>query len=111
MNKTPVPCRCGRNPEVNMNLRGYQHSLSCKCGTDEINFVTWSDDQQKLFDNWESLIKRTPYKHSVQHLPSPDAEIQTPVSSLVGSEHFDSDPLRRYVRATGGHCSGHGDCC
>ncbi len=110
MNKTPIPCRCGRNPEVNTNLRGYRHSISCKCGTSEINFITWSDNEQKLQDNWESLIRGTPYKHSVQHLPNPEAEMQVYVAT-IGSENYDTNPLRRYIRATGGHCSGGGGPC
>ncbi len=107
---TPIPCRCGRSPEVNAYLRGYQHSLSCKCGTGEINFVTWSDDKEKLLDNWKSLIKQTPYKHSVQHLQAPDAKIQV-YAGAIGGEDYDTDSLRRYIRATGGHCSGGGGCC
>src|SRR3989344_5795551 len=58
-NQQPVPCRCGRIPERNTHLKGYEYSFVCKCGGSEINFASWSDNPQKLFDNWESLIKRT----------------------------------------------------
>ncbi len=110
MIKDPVPCRCGKTPEKNTTLRGYTHSLSCKCGGNEINFVSRSDNLQKLLDNWESLIKLIPYKHSVQHLSKPESDPQMSVSAF-DDDHYDTDPLRRYIRATGGHCSGGGGCC
>ncbi len=105
--ETPVECRCGRNPEINAYLRDYKYSISCKCGTDEINFVTWSDYKEKALDNWESLINKIPYKEKVPHLSRPDVYIDTFVPVLP-DEDWDNDPLRRYIRRTGGHCSGGG---
>lgn len=102
-----VACRCGRAPEENTSLRGYRCSLSCKCGGDEINFVTRSDTKQKMVDNWRSLIKREPYKHYVHHLPEPESDV--PMfrgGGIGGDDSYDPCPLRRHVRATGGHCSG-----
>ena len=106
-NQQPVPCRCGRIPERNTHLKGYEYSFVCKCGGSEINFASWSDNPQKLFDNWESLIKRTSYKHHVQHLSNPD---DVPAAINTGT-YYDNCPLRRHVRAMGGHCSGGGGAC
>gem|GEM_PF-3444009 len=105
---TPVNCRCGRKPERNMSLRGYAHSLSCRCGGDEINFVSRSNSTKRLTDNWKSLILGEPYKHSVQHLPEPEVDV---VWSPPTDDYYDPCPLRRYIRATGGHCSGGGGAC
>ncbi len=106
---TPVDCRCGRAPEENTETMGYNYSFSCKCGGEEINFVTRSDNQQVALDNWESLIRGTPYKHHVIHMPNPHS---TPEKFRVPDldQPYDSDPLRRYIRERGGHCSGGGGC-
>jgi hypothetical protein len=97
-----IPCRCGSLPERDVSRRGYRYSVSCKCGGDVINFVARSDNEQKLADNWSSLITRQPFKHYVYHLPEPD----TDVPSFHGYDYHDSCPLRRQVRSMGGHCSG-----
>lgn len=105
----PVPCRCGAEPEINTSLLGYKFSFSCKCGGEEINFLVRSDSQNKALDNWQSLIKKGPFKHYVQKLPKPEASVVIPVQDPFLFR--DPDPLRRYVRAHGGHCSGGGGAC
>ena len=108
MNETKaVACRCGREPERSASRRGYDYSLSCRCGADEINFVVRSKHKEKCMDNWNSLILRAPYKHYVQKLDSPETDVRLPMPT----EYYDLCPLRRYVRATGGHCSGGGGPC
>ena len=98
-------------PEEDTSLRGYTYSLSCKCDGDKINFVTRSYNQERLRDNWRSPILGTEYRHYVQHLKEPEADVFTEPSLPFTPDDFDSDPLRRYIRATGGHCSGGGGCC
>ena len=97
-----VPCRCGLQPEVNTTLRGYKFSLSCQCGGGQINFLARSDRQQVCIDNWNSKITGRPFLHSAQQLPNPDAD---PIYVPSG-EYYDTDPLRRYVRARGGFVGG-----
>jgi len=58
-------------------------------------------------NNWESLIEKKPYKHYVEHMKSPE-DIPAPLSGFSFGDPFehDRDPLRRWIRRTGGHCSG-----
>lgn len=104
------PCVCGLQPEQDVSLCGerveYKHSLSCKCGGDEINNLARADNLAICIDNWNSHITRTPFKHSVQYLPRPDADVQVPLPAP--GTYYDPDPLRRYVRDHGGFCSGGG---
>jgi hypothetical protein len=105
--RMPVPCRCGLMPEENTNRRGYAYSLSCKCGGEKINFASWGHSWESLLDNWESLIQKKPYKHFVENVKSPE-EVHAffPRASFRDPYEHDRDPLRRWVRRTGGHCSG-----
>ena len=54
------PCKCGRQPEQNVSLRGYTFSLSCMCGEEQINYLevmaqkegaNKSEYLRKLIDN------------------------------------------------------------
>ena len=105
--RKPIPCRCGCMPEENTHLKGYSYSLLCKCGGEVINFASWGYMWETLLDNWESLIERKPYKRYVQKMESPE-EVSAflPCSSIGDPYEHDRDPLRRWVRRTGGHCSG-----
>ncbi len=105
--RTPIPCRCGRIPEENTYLKGYCYSLLCKCGGEKINFASWGHSWETLLNNWESLIEKKPYKHLVEHMKNPE-DIPAPVSrsSFYDPYEHDRDPLRRWIRRTGGHCSG-----
>lgn len=109
--ETPVPCHCGREPEVNKTLRGYTHSLSCTCGGSEINYLARSHSTTKLTENWNDLISGTPPRNYVQHLKKPDDEVTLP--SLGSFEHgrHPFNALARYVESHGGHVGGaHGGC-
>jgi hypothetical protein len=103
---TITPCRCKREPEVNTSLQGYAHSLSCKCGTDKINFLARSDSSGVVIDNWNSLVLRKPFFHSVQYLPDPDAHVVLPFTDFDNSARHRGNPLAQWFEAHGGHCGG-----
>src|SRR3989344_4753067 len=102
------PCKCGRQPERDASLRGFKCSLSCMCGETQINFLSRSDRLLVCIDNWNSRITNAPFKHSVQELSDPDSDGIVIFPSMETMYDNDPDPLRRYVRARGGPCSGGG---
>lgn len=105
-----IRCVCGREPERNVTLRGYKHSLSCKCGGEQIEYLVRSDNEGFCVDNWHSLITGTPYKHCVQKIPHPDSDVV--VVPAAGPSLLEADPERRYVIEHGGNVAGPwGGCC
>lgn len=108
--ETAVDCRCGRRPEWSTDGRWGREPLAlvCKCGGDVASFLVRSRLETRCVDNWNSLIQQKPFRHYVQHMARPEDQVSVAWS---GGDYYDTDPLRRYVRATGGHCSGGGGAC
>lgn len=101
-------CRCGKLPEKNKSLLRSNYSLSCKCGGKKINFLVRSNSPQKVRENWESLIRKTPYKsqvHKTHHMK----ENAFPLFNSVDRHH--GNRLAQLIESQGGHCAGsHGGC-
>lgn len=55
---TPVPCRCGKAPEVNTMLtEPYTHSLLCRCDGPKVNFLARGFSYESNVGNWKALIE------------------------------------------------------
>lgn len=66
----PVDCKCGRRPETKMCFDGHGMSLSCKCGTKEVQFLatSWINDHLDLSMTWNSIIEDGDYHLFVEDL-------------------------------------------
>lgn len=70
-----------------------------------------ANSKRILNDNWESLIRRLPFKRRIQDLPRADAAPQVFYSSGdFGEGRHWNNPLARKIEAMGGHSSGGAGC-
>jgi hypothetical protein len=52
----PIPCICGRLPEVNTIKGPHTYTFCCKCGDGEIHFWAKANNRQTALDGWTAAI-------------------------------------------------------
>ena len=72
----PIPCKCGKPPEINKNLIHREHgsslkfkfSLSCECGTGVLQKMVRGNNQKEVQRLWREQQLDIPHKTVVLKL-------------------------------------------